>query len=854
MPGPSAKKPKAKALESYRNKRDANRTPEPFGSVRSGGGPLEFVVQKHAARRLHFDFRLQLGNVLLSWAVPKGPSLDPKAKRFAVHVEDHPLEYANFEGVIPDGNYGAGSVIVWDRGVWKPTGDPREGYDNGDLKFELFGYKLRGEYALVRTTGRGKGKDPHGTQGGGDQSHWLLLKKGDAFATEAELGQESILSGLLVEELASSRERVGKLREVLESQGAAPSRVDPRKVRLALCQIGEKAFSSPDWIFELKYDGYRVIAAKRDGEPILRYRCGHDVTSSFPGIAAALRALPAQVITLDGELVCFDNRGRSDFSRLQRRALLTRKSDVGRARIELPATVVAFDLLSLEGLDTRSLALEVRKEILSQLVSRTGVVRFADHIDGLGEELYAKITEMGLEGMVAKRKGQPYRSGRHPDWLKLRLSYTDDFAIVGYRLSKKNTRTGFGALHLAIHDDGQWIYAGRVGSGFDEKELTAIRDALDGLEHREYGFEADVATRDTWVEPKFVCEVRYKEWPKSRTHVREPSFLRLRHDKKPTDCGRPEVHGDGPREPPTVLDDETERKVVVTNRDKVFWPDAGFSKGDLIDYYEAISPWLLPYLADRPLVLTRYPDGITGKSFYQKDAPTWAPDWIRTRTVWSNHSKREIHYFIADSIEVLSYLANMGTIPFHVWCSRAQDLARPDWSIIDLDPKGAPFKDVVAIARWIGKLLNEIELPAYLKTSGSTGLHILIPLGGQCTFEQSRQLAGLIAQLVIESHPKIATIARAIDSRDGRVYVDFLQNRQGQLLVAPFSVRPLAGAPVSMPLEWSELSTRNTNERHTIKSAVRRMKRLHQDPMAAVLTDRPILLDALERLSERIAL
>lgn len=830
-------------LDRYRAKRSAGRTPEPFGSgAGSSAGPLIFVVQKHAARRLHYDLRLQMGNVLQSWAVPHGPSLNPGDKRLAVQVETHPIDYADFEGIIPEGNYGAGAVIVWDRGVWRPLVDPAEGFAAGDLKFELAGYKLRGEFALVRTPRAGTG----------EKSHWLLIKKRDAFASPAEPPDErSILSGLTIDEMRDGAARGRALEAELRDAGAVSGHVDPVKVRLALCQVCEEPFSDPEFVFELKYDGYRVVAALVDGEPVLRYRGGHIATDSFPEIAAALRALPVRDAVIDGELVCLDESGKSDFGRLQRRALLSRSTDVERARVELPATVVGFDLLGLAGLDARPLPLLARKRVLEKLLPATGVVRYCQHIPEIGEDFYAKVQELDLEGMVAKRANGRYRAGRLPGWLKVRVMRVSDFAVLGYRESDKLSRTGFAALHLGVRDGDRWVYAGRVGSGFDESELAEIRAALDELEPAEHGLDgiSDPNARDVWVKPALVAVVRYMDWPRGRL-VREPIFLHLDHGKSPGECRRPVLHGDAPDEPPEVQTDG--HQIALSNLDKIFWPGAGYTKGDLIEYYRRIAPQLLPYLADRPLVLTRYPDGIEGKSFYQKDAPSWAPDWIPTKTVWSEHSQREIHYFIAADLDALIYLANLGTIPLHVWSSRASDLAHPDWCILDLDPKGAPFSHVVELARAIHDLCESIGLPSYCKTSGSTGLHVLIPLGRQCTFEQSRQLAGLIAQVVLDERSDIATLNRSIDARDGKVYLDWLQNRHGQLLVAPLSARPLPGAPVSMPVRWDELRGSLDFRRFTIKSAPRRMSALGGDPNSGVLTDKPDLIAALERLGERL--
>jgi bifunctional non-homologous end joining protein LigD len=396
-----------------------------------------------------------------------------------------------------------------------------------------------------------------------------------------------------------------------------------------------------------------------------------------------------------------------------------------------------------------------------------------------------------------------------------------------------------------------------VGSGFSAAELDSLRAELDSLPSAEYPGFAEQAERGdhVWVQPTLVCEVRYREW-RHGSRVRQPVFMRLRRDKTPEECQRRQA--DEVAEPPEPAADADApggpggRELHLTNLDKVFWPEQGYTKGDLIEYYRAVAPWLLPYLRDRPLVLTRYPDGIAGKSFYQKDAPEWVPNWIRTETVWSEHSQRDIHYFICEDEDALVYLINLGTIPLHVWCSSASDLAHPDWCILDLDPKGAPWTNVVRCARAIYDLCDAIELPTYVKTSGSTGLHVLIPLGRQCTYEQSRNLAGLIARVIEQEHLDLATTQRTIDRRGGRVYLDWLQNRHGQLLVAPLSVRPLPGAPVSMPLAWREVTPRLDHRRFTIQNARRRLEKLSSDPVLPVLSIRPDLIGALERLSERL--
>jgi bifunctional non-homologous end joining protein LigD len=826
-------------LRAYRAKRSADKTTEPFG----GEGAMRpglFVVHKHAARRLHYDLRLEMEGVLRSWAVPKGPSLDPAEKRLAVFVEDHPIEYGDFEGVIPEGNYGAGPVIVWDRGRWSPLEDPAEGLRKGKLLFELAGYKLRGVWTLVRTKG--------------SETEWLLIKKPDAYSN-AEAGdsfpQDSVLSGRTIEELEQGTEHGGEIRAELEHRGAKRRVVRAAEVELMLAERREAPFSRPGWIFEIKYDGYRLLAAREGERPVLRYRRGNEATSVFPEIAAAVAALPFQDLVLDGEVVVLDERGRPSFQRLQKRALLTRHADIERAAVALPATLFAFDLLGFEGFDLRGLPLLVRKEMLRRILPRVGPIRFSDHVEERGEELFAEGRRLDLEGVVAKRADSPYRAGRSPDWQKIRALRTCDLAVVGFT-RPESSRSGFGALHLAFHDGKGLVYAGRVGSGFSDAELDATRKALEearcpkppctGATPRGPG--------NYWVEPKLVCEVRFAEWTEEGL-LRQPVFLRFRDDKLPVDCAR---EGDPPAPEPSPAPEEpaSEHQVPFTNLQKIFWPAEKYTKGDLIDYYRTVSPWLLEYLRDRPVVLTRYPDGIEGKNFFQKDAPGFVPGWVRTERMWSEHASREIDYFVCDDELSLLYLINMGSIPLHIWSSRVRTLAQPDWCILDLDPKGAPFTDVVKVALRIRSLCEEIELCSFVKTSGSTGLHVLLPLGGHCTYEQSRTLGGLLARIVAEELPDIATVTRVIADRGGRVYLDYLQNGHGRLLVSPFSVRPLPGAPVSTPLEWREVTPRLDIRKFTIRTVPKRLDKRPEDPLRPVLSSKPDLVPALARLLEKL--
>jgi bifunctional non-homologous end joining protein LigD len=802
----------------------------------------------HAARRLHWDLRLEMDGVLRSWAVPKGPSPNTADKRLAVHVEDHPLEYGDFEGIIPEGNYGAGAVIVWDRGVWIPLEDPHEGLRKGKLLFELRGYKLRGTWTLVKLK---KG-----------EKEWLLIKEKDAYVSkDGELPPESVLSGLSVEELKEGRHRAAPIERELGRLKAPRRAVTVEAAEPMLAETREQPFSKPGWLFELKLDGYRIRAARQDGEARLVTRKGHDLAAAFPEIARALAALPYERIILDGELVVPDDAGRPSFQRLQNRAKVSRALDVRRAAVETPAVLYVFDLLAFEGYDLRPLPLVKRKAILERVLPRLGPLRYLEHFAKNGEALYEQVVQLGLEGIVAKRADAPYRAGRTDSWLKIRADRADDFVVVGFT-RPQGSRSGFGALDLGAYDGGKLVYTGRVGSGFTTAQLKEVSAALERSVRPAPAFAGPVPQDKghTWVEPALVVEVRYKEWTDEGL-LRQPVFIRFRDDKPITECvkaGNVKRETGNEDDPEATIPvarvpfPEERREVRFSNLDKVFWADEGYTKGDLIEYYRAVSPWLLPYLKDRPVVLTRYPDGIAGKSFFQKDAPGFVPEWIRTERMWSEDTQRDIDYFVCDDTDSLLYLINLGTIPLHVWASRAASLELPDWCILDLDPKEAPFAHVVTVARAVKRLCEEIELPCFIKTSGSTGLHVLLPLGRQCTYEQSRQLGGLLARVIAAELPEIATVTRQVGKRGARVYLDYVQNGHGRLLVAPFSARPLPGAPVSTPLSWREVGPKLDIRKFTIRNVPARMKKLRGDPLLPVLADKPDLVAALQRLHARL--
>ncbi len=830
---------RAPQLDLYRKKRDPERTPEPFGGRRPVGGRL-FVVQKHAARRLHYDLRLEMDGVLKSWAVPKGPSVHPEEKRLAVHVEDHPLEYADFEGVIPPDNYGAGAVIVWDRGWYRPVkeGDPLEQLAKGKLEVEFFGYKMRGRWTLARMSNKEK--------------EWLLLKKADAAAAPEELTDrypQSVLSGLTVEEIRDVPAKLAALRSRLEPLKAPRRDLSPRDQPFMLATLAERPPSGKEWLFEIKYDGVRMLASRTDDVMELYGRSGQGITGRYPELVAALRRLPVERFLLDGEIVALDESGKPSFQRLQARMGLTNPLDIERAAAQVPVVGIFFDCLALDGHDLRRLPLLERKALLKSLLPPLGPARYGDHVQEQGAAFFDAASAERLEGIVAKKVGSLYLRGRSREWVKIKCQRRQEFVIGGYT-APQGSRGYFGALHLGLYEGGRLVYVSKVGTGFDQAGLKKLSEALQPLRRDTSPFEvgSPAGRGHHWVEPRLVSEVRFTEWTKDGG-IRHPAFLGLRDDKRPEDCRRESsttIPLTSPPPHPTLSP-----AVRLTNLKKVFWPGEGYTKGDLIAYYEAVAPLLLPYLEDRPLVLTRYPDGIAGKSFFQKDAPEFVPAWVRTERIYSKDAERDIDYFIVNDSETLRYVVNLGTIPLHLWSSRLGSLDRPDWLILDLDPKGAPFSDVVRVARELHGILDELALPNYVKTSGATGLHILVPLGARYTHEEARTFARLLALLGVQAVPDIATIARPVRSREGKVYIDFVQNGHGRTIVAAFSARPLPGAPASCPLRWEEVTPALDPARFTIKTLSPRFEKM-ADPLAPVLTGSIDMAATIARIERRL--
>jgi bifunctional non-homologous end joining protein LigD len=841
-------------LRKYRAKRDPARTPEPFGEDAEArvlppvperalppSAAHAFVVQQHAARALHYDLRLEIDGVLVSWAIPKGPSLDPSQKRLAVQTEDHPLEYADFEGIIPTGNYGAGAMIVWDRGVYRSADgrSPAEGLAAGKLDLALDGHKLRGRFALVRTR-RGEGRD------------WLFFAKGRGPAEASEVVERqpaSVFSGLTVEELRTERRLDEALAAAAREAGAPRRTLDAAKLRPMLATPERQPFRRAGWLFELKYDGVRVLAEKKEEEARIFARTGAERTTQYREVATALRHLPVSDAILDGEIVALDELGRSSFERIQRRFGPRDTEAVAAAAREVPVLLYAFDLLAVAGHDLRRLPLVARKALLARLVPRIGFVRFADHVEEDGIALYEAARSHELEGVIAKRADSVYETGRRSRrWLKLKVARSVRLAIVG-ALPGKGSRKRLGSLLLAGRAGGAWRYVGSVGSGLDEATVDRLEVDLAARTVERAPFDGGPPRWPTGVRfarPELVCEVRYTEVT-SAGLLRHPVFVGLCPDAEPEACVAPRsraLPGDAAEaSPPRSRAEPAAPR--LTRLDKVFWPVEGYTKGDLLAYYERVWPWIAPYLEDRPVVLTRYPDGIEGKSFYQKNAPDFTPAWARRENIDGTD------YFVCNELRTLLHVINSGAIPLHVWSARVGSLERPDWLILDLDPKEAPFGAVVEIARHLHRWLEAQGAAHFVKTSGQDGLHVLLPLGGQLTHDEARGLGEAIARTVVAELPEIATVTRPVAARGDKVYVDFLQNGRGKLIAAPFSVRPRPGAPVSMPLPWTSITKRLRPERFTIESAFARLEK-QGDPFRGVLGPGIDAVRLLEGLSRRL--
>lgn len=805
-------------LEEYKRKRDFTRTSEPPGGRRRKGAAesFEFVVQKHDASQLHYDFRLELDGVLKSWAVPKGPSVKPGVRRLAVETEDHPMEYGGFEGVIPAGQYGGGTVMLWDRGVWVPEGDPAEGYRDGRLRFRLEGEKLYGGWVLTRMK----------PQAGEKKPAWLLIKSRDAAARadeDDELTDErplSIASGRSLEEIANDEDRVwdsatGEVVDTDRRPNLDPDEVDGvRKGRSRVTgpQLASLATTAPDgddWIHEIKFDGYRVLCRVENGAVRITTRNGKDWTHRFGDVAESLEGLPCDDALLDGEIVVLDRRGVSRFQRLQN-AL----SGSGTARLLL----YAFDLLELDGRDVTGAGVVDRKELLRPLVEGLADdrIRYSDHVRGQGQAFHEQACGMGVEGIISKRADSPYRAGRSRSWLKVKCTARQEFVVVGYT-DPAGSRVGLGALLLGVHDDdGPLRYAGRVGTGFDDRTLTVLERRLSGLERKTppvVGAPRGAQARGVhWVRPALVAEVAFTEWTDDG-RIRHPSFQGLREDKKAEEVVRelPAARSDG--SPGAGRRTRTgELRVAgirVTSPDKVLWPDQGLTKADLVAYYETVADTVLHRLVDRPLTLVRCPSGAAGKCFFQKHGNESVPDSVPRVDIGEGGDEEP--YMYVDRLPSLIALVQLGVLEFHIWGSRRDRLRRPDRLVFDLDPdEGLPYSRVAAAAHRLRELLEDLGLESFPKVTGGKGLHVVVPIARRTDWDDAKEFAHAVARRMTADDPAAFTANLSKRKRKGRIFVDYLRNAWNATAIADYSTRARPGATVAVPIRWDEVKVRAT--------------------------------------------
>jgi len=795
------------SLHEYHKKRDFNKTPEPQGKPRKGQGKkLAFVVQEHHASQLHYDFRLELDGVLKSWAVPKGPSMNPHDHHLAIMTEDHPYEYRKFEGVIPEGHYGAGNVIIWDEGTYEPYHDNdddevtlQKELKKGHLTFFLHGKKLNGEFALIKM---------HSD----DQKAWLLIKKGDDFASQKDITRQdqSVKSGKKVDEVGEAA--VPKL-------DSYPKKAAPWAVKPMLCTLVDDIFDGKDWLFEVKWDGYRAIASKHKDKVELYSRNSLDFTTYYPPVVEAIRKLKHDVI-LDGEVVVVDDHGQPHFEHLQN----WRKTGEGELRY------YAFDILWCDGRDVRNMPLVQRKALLQHILPKNeAILHYSDHVEAHGTALFRKMQEQGLEGIVAKRADSPYREDiRGRAWLKIKTGHRQEVVIGGYT-EPRGGRKYLGSLLAGVYDTGEFVYVGHSGGGIPDAQRKALAEKLHRLERQTSPFKNEPKPNAPvhWVRPEVVAEMSFSEWT-SEGCMRHPQFEGLRPDKNPK-----AVHREKPKTEIIsvrrlssnrggIMADKS--KVEFTHLDKVFFPKYKYTKGDMIEYYRSVADYILPCLKDRPHSLNRHPGGIKGESFYQKNMEH-LPDWVPSVDIYSESNKEDLHWLVGGDLDSLLYMVQLGCIEINPWSSRVQHLEKPDWAIIDLDPEGVTFKDVIAVARTVKEVADEWRIPVYPKTSGKTGIHIFIPMGARYTYEQVKNFTHLFVMEVNKRQPKITSLERMPDKRKHKIYLDFLQNREGQTLAAPYSLRPTPEASVSMPLHWDEIKPSLKPTDFTIKNALARLKK-----------------------------
>jgi bifunctional non-homologous end joining protein LigD len=871
------------SLEKYIEKRDFKKTAEPKLGKSKDKEHLVFVVQKHDASRLHYDFRLEMGGVLKSWAVPKGPSMDPKVKHLAMMVEDHPFDYLNFEGIIPKGEYGGGTVIVWDKGIYEPIEEIKgkkaeekhllKQLASGELKIKLHGKKLNGEFALVKTPGMG-------------ENAWLLLKHKDEFAGKEDITKQdrSVLSGKTIETMEKTGEKVwlhGHEEEILPDEQlagevethdpetdhndlaamlkTAPKTKMPTNIKPMKATLVDEPFDDTGWVYEVKWDGYRAIATVNEGKAELISRNNLAFDKFYP-INKQLKTWKINAV-IDGEVVVLNDQGISDFGALQN----------WRSEADGNLVYYVFDILWYEGKNLMGLPLMKRQSILKAMwPTENDIIRQSKIFNASGIEFFKAAERMGLEGIIAKKASSVYTSDlRSKEWLKIKVQKRQEVIIAGFT---KNEGTGktFSSLILGVYDTGKLKYVGKVGTGFSDKLQKEMMAQFKPLIIKNSPFKIepdvdkssrfrprDISVKPTWLKPELVCEVAFAEVTADGV-FRQASFKGMREDKpakevimeKPGDTKqtvaeamnkKTEKHrtaGHAAAIKPikntgrkALLDptEETQVKKICghelkfTHLDKFYWPEDQITKRDMFNYYDQVGEYIMPYLKDRPMSLNRFPGGIHAQSFYQKDVTDIAPDWAKTFAHTTDEGKKN-HYLVGTDEASLLWMNSLGCIEINPWFSRVQSPDHPDYCVIDLDPDKHTYDQVVAAALEVKKILDAIGVPAYPKTSGSTGMHIYIPLEAKYSYQQSQLFANIIVKLVHQQIPDYTSLERSIADRKGKMYLDFLQNRPGATIAGPYSLRPKPGATVSMPLSWDEVKPGLTIQQFNLHNAIGRLK------------------------------
>ncbi|MFP9100461.1 DNA ligase D [Flavobacterium sp. RHBU_24] len=864
------------ALDKYKQKRDASKTQEPFGG-KNNDDQLRFVVQKHAASHLHYDFRLEMEGVLKSWAVPKGPSLDPEVKRLAMMVEDHPYDYRTFEGIIPQGQYGGGTVIVWDEGTYEPYESKaktkkeqdkalRAGLHSGKVKFILKGKKLKGAFALVKAHGRG-------------ENGWLLIKLDDRYTTTDDVTKKdkSVVSGKTLDQVAATSKTIygekpaepqqEKLGKKMGKKEAKPrggtSGADtllkkgrrskmPEKIKPMLATLVNEPFDDPGWTYEVKWDGYRAVAYINKGSVELSSRNNKPFTEKYYPLVDAMKDWSINAV-LDGEILVIGKDGKANFGALQN----------WRSEADGDLVYYIFDLLWCEGKDLVNLPLSERQAILKEILpTNDDHVRLSQVFAANGLEFFEAARKMQLEGIMAKKSSSTYHpDSRSKDWLKVKVNKRQEVVIGGFTKNEGSSKT-FSSLLLGVYEKGKLHYVGKVGTGFNAKTQKEMMEQFKPLVTNKIPFSSELdvnkpsrfrpnppKAKATWLKPELICEVSFAEVTSDGV-FRHPSFEGMRTDKKAQDVVRETAEDTkGATADPidhkaalvaapkrngkqTLLNPTEENQVKkvhghnlkFSNLSKVYWPEEGYTKRDMFNYYYQVADYILPHLKDRPLSLNRYPGGIHGKSFYQKDVKGKAPDWAKTFP-YSTSDGEDKEFLVGNSEATLLWMASLGCIEMNPWFSRTAHPDNPDYCVIDLDPADkTTFEQVIQAAQEVKKVLDALSVASYVKTSGSTGIHIYIPLGAKYSYDQSQMFARLLVSVVHERLPDFTSLERKIKDREGKMYLDFLQNRPGATIACAYSLRPKPGATVSMPLHWDEVRKGLQMKDFTIKNALARIK------------------------------